>query len=345
VAGLPQQPKGIRLDAWPPLDEALAALRDEDLWVPTFGERKYSNTGFGILGNALGRAAGQPYTAYVRKAIFAPLGMNHSGWVPTDEMKKRLAVGYDPVSEDGTRGRSSVYVPGEGGSPAGGLRTSARDMARFMAAYLYEGPADETHILAGSTVRELRQPAWVARGWKFGQGIGWMFWPDGEGRTVMAHGGGTLGFTAKVMMVPEVELAFFVAINERTAIDDIADPPFWGLASAFAAARERWEAAQPPPPLPANVEDWIGIYELDPPTEGQQVEVAVEDGWLRVFGLEKGVRAYPARLVPVGDATFRLKGGPFDTEKAAFERDEASGEVRMQLGAFTVVKPAPDEDD
>ena len=345
MAGLPHQPAGIEVDAWPPLEEALIGLRTEDLFIPTFSDRKYSNVGFGVLGNALGRAAGRPYTDYVREHIFVPLGMRSSAWVATDEMKEHLAVGYDPIAEDGTRGRSLGYEPGEGGAPAGGLLTSARDMARFMSAYLYEGPAGDGHILAGSTVRELRHPVFVARGWKFGQGIGWMFWPDGEGRTIMAHGGGRPGFTAKVNIVPDLRLGVFVAINERAAIDSVADPALWVIAPAVAAAWERWEAAQPPPPLPAGLEPWLGLYELDPPVEGQRVELALEEGWLRVFVLEKGERAYPARLVPLAEATFRVQGGPSDGEKVVLERDPASGQVLMQIGGFTVVKAPEEEND
>jgi hypothetical protein len=37
------------------------------------------------------------------------------------------------------------------------------------------------------------------------------------------------------------------------------------------------------------------------------------------------------------------EGGPLDTEDVVFERDETSGEMRMKVGAFTVVKAPEDE--
>ena len=151
--------------------------------------------------------------------------------------------------------------------------------------------------------------------------------------------------TREVNIVPDLGLGVFVAINERSAIDSLADPALWVIAPAVAAAWERWEAAQPPPPLPAGLEPWLGVYELVPRVEGQQVEVALEDGWLKIFALEKSVRAYPSRLVPLGDATFRVKGGPSDGEKVVLERDPASGRVLMQIGGFTVVKAPEDEND
>jgi CubicO group peptidase (beta-lactamase class C family) len=59
------------------------------------GERvKYSNLGVGLLGDALARAAGQPYEALVRARICLPLGMRDTVVAPTGEQIARLATGY-----------------------------------------------------------------------------------------------------------------------------------------------------------------------------------------------------------------------------------------------------------
>jgi CubicO group peptidase (beta-lactamase class C family) len=53
----------------------------------------YCNIGYALLGLALGRAAGQPFTEYVRQQILEPLGMTSSGFEPTPAMRPLLARG------------------------------------------------------------------------------------------------------------------------------------------------------------------------------------------------------------------------------------------------------------
>lgn len=54
----------------------------------------YSNIGYAILGAALARAAGEPYIEYVRKHIFAPLGMTHTAFKLNPVIQPLLASGY-----------------------------------------------------------------------------------------------------------------------------------------------------------------------------------------------------------------------------------------------------------
>src|SRR5262249_3058154 len=60
----------------------------------------YSNIGYAILGAALGRAAGRPYTEYVTERILAPLGMKHSAFEPNPGIQSSITKGYD-VRPDG----------------------------------------------------------------------------------------------------------------------------------------------------------------------------------------------------------------------------------------------------
>jgi CubicO group peptidase (beta-lactamase class C family) len=55
----------------------------------------YSNIGYAMLGLALGRAAGQPYTEWVEQQILKPLGMMKTAFEPDASMRTVMARGYD----------------------------------------------------------------------------------------------------------------------------------------------------------------------------------------------------------------------------------------------------------
>jgi serine-type D-Ala-D-Ala carboxypeptidase/endopeptidase len=91
------------------------------------GDRvRYSNLGVGLLGQALERAAGQPWERLVQERICLPLGMRDTVVTPSEEQAARLAVGHT------RRGRPvpRFEVPALAG--AGALRSTATDMLRFL---------------------------------------------------------------------------------------------------------------------------------------------------------------------------------------------------------------------
>lgn len=101
----------------------------------------YSNIGVAILGATLARAAGHPFTDYVSKQIFEPLGMTHSAFEPTPDLLPHLAKGYvgrHPGIDAGTAQREfeglGYHVPD------GGIYTTVGDLARFVSFLLGEGP-------------------------------------------------------------------------------------------------------------------------------------------------------------------------------------------------------------
>jgi CubicO group peptidase (beta-lactamase class C family) len=56
----------------------------------------YSNSGYLLLGLIVERASGQSYADFMRARIFAPLGMQDSGYDSNAEVLPRRAAGYSP---------------------------------------------------------------------------------------------------------------------------------------------------------------------------------------------------------------------------------------------------------
>ena len=99
----------------------------------------YNNFGFSLAGRVIERVSGLTFADYMRRAIFEPLDMRNSSFSPRDYAT--LAHGHDWVN--------GSFVPVHplylNDTPAGGLTTTAGDMAKFLIAAL--GGPEATHAI------------------------------------------------------------------------------------------------------------------------------------------------------------------------------------------------------
>ncbi|HEY2415944.1 MAG TPA: serine hydrolase [Pirellulaceae bacterium] len=102
---------------------SLFRTSDEPKW-------EYSNLGVGLLGTLLARKADQPYEDLVLDRICRPLGMTSTRLTPDESMIGRLIPGHD------ADGKPVNNWPWACLAPCGGLRSTANDMLKFVAANL-----------------------------------------------------------------------------------------------------------------------------------------------------------------------------------------------------------------
>ena len=121
--------------------------------------------------------------------------MASTGFSVPEARQGRLAVGYD-----GARERQPYHLPNTGA--AGGLYSSASDMARYLAFHLEEGPAarlthqpllhlvDDLHLAMFWMVQDPHGPAtrvWQSGG-MYGMSSQMAFWPkEGFGAVALAN--------------------------------------------------------------------------------------------------------------------------------------------------------------
>lgn len=125
------------------------------------GERFLYNNGLDVAGILIERATGRGLDAVMRDEIFAPLGMEDTGFhVPPGKLD-RLPVMYfrDPQSGetmvmDGSAD-SRFAVPPQMASGAGGLVTTVGDYMRFARMMLNGGELDGVRILSPGSVAEM----------------------------------------------------------------------------------------------------------------------------------------------------------------------------------------------
>lgn len=203
-------------------------------WAP--GTRwRYCNITYGLLGHLVERVSGLPFPEYCRRRIFARLGMPATAWFLAEIDTSRHAVPYTWFDEGVARGPawgglplgviqdtgagSDAFLPGgyranciynHPNYPDGFLRTSVRQLARYIGTYLNGGITGDTRILEASTVAEMLTPQLTHEGRL--QGLTWYAF-EGQGEAAWGHSGGDPGVNTDVRMLLERGIAAIVFTN------------------------------------------------------------------------------------------------------------------------------------
>ncbi|HEY2407259.1 MAG TPA: serine hydrolase domain-containing protein [Polyangiaceae bacterium] len=187
----------------------------------------YSNLGWALLGQLVTRVSGKPYRDYVTTRILDPLGMSSTVWDAREVAAGRLATGYLRAGEQ----LITEPHPTDGAfAPAGGLYTSLRDYARYVAFQLSAYPPrddPESGPVRRSTLREMHQgqrwaraadkDAPVARRSHDGlalraaaYGFGWLNVTTCNEEERVQHGGFEPGYFATSLLLPQQRLGLIV---------------------------------------------------------------------------------------------------------------------------------------
>lgn len=192
-----------------------------------FGSRyRYSNLGFGVLGQVLARRAGDDYANTLRRFVLAPLALDGIGAAPDT-----------PCAQPHTAiGRRTPAWNLRALAPAGGLRADLAGMTRWLAANItQQAPLDarlhEARENSGGRNRS------IALGWHV----------DGEGDLrVVWHNGRTGGSSSVMAFAPARGIGVVVLSNSAASVDAL------GLRLLHMAAAVRED--QPGKPLPDRMQ-------------------------------------------------------------------------------------------
>jgi CubicO group peptidase (beta-lactamase class C family) len=155
---------------------------------------RYCNEGVALAALLVEAAAGVGFDARCEERIFAPLGMDQTSWHLAGLERRDVAMPYRYVRSAERYRRYGQY--GYPDYPDGQLRTSARQLARFLLAFIGLGEFAGVRILQEATVREMRRsqvPDVVP-----GQGLVWYVWHRG-GERLLGHNGGDSGVATQIV--------------------------------------------------------------------------------------------------------------------------------------------------
>lgn len=152
---------------------------------PPAAQFAYCNIAAALAGYLVETITGIPFDRYCRDSLFVPLGMSNTAWFLRDLDTTLIAR---PYWWNGSYHDIGLY--GYPDYPDGQLRTTARSLGRFLAAYIDFGVVDGIRILDSTTVQLMRSIQYPAL--NLSQGLIWYRSVVG-GRTRWGHSGGDRG--------------------------------------------------------------------------------------------------------------------------------------------------------
>lgn len=173
--------------------------------------RKYSSTGYHLLGMIIEKVIGKPWGEFLRERIFAPLDMTSTRVFSHDDIIPGRASGYNHFGDVPVNGL--WFTPAMMESAAGGLLSTVEDMAKWEIA-LEKGTILKPSTLARMEVPvKLKNDSTVQESDGTRHGMGWDL-ETYQGHRIVSHGGDHVtGFTAYFGRFVDDKLAVIVLTN------------------------------------------------------------------------------------------------------------------------------------
>ncbi len=185
----------------------------------------YSNEAYALAGYAIEAATGRDWRDVMHERVFGPLGMERSTARLSAIDSSDVARPY-LARENGIQriefAKSDRTITG-----AGGIFSTAHDLARFVIAQLGDGRVDGRPALPAAAVREMQAPQielerdfFEFERYAYGLGLYLARW---EGEKLVHHFGGFPGFRSHLSFMPEHDIGVVVLQNEGVDGNRFAD--------------------------------------------------------------------------------------------------------------------------
>ena len=164
------------------LTELVMAYSQQPLKFPPGSKWEYCNSGINTLGRIVEVVSGKPFAGFLQERLFDPLDMDDTTFWPTRNQARRLAKSYQPGSSSGPLEETSIFfIKGELNDrsrtayPAGGLFSTASDVAKFYQLMLSDGTWHGKRILSHEAVAQMTRTQTGDIKTGFVDGMSWGF--------------------------------------------------------------------------------------------------------------------------------------------------------------------------
>lgn len=323
VSGLQRETPGEIWESleFPSREELLPRLGEAEL-VLAPGERwHYSNLGYVLLGEVVARVSGVELAQYVEERLLRPLGLDRTGWEPTEPVARPYFV--EPYSE---AVREEPVIDQRGTAGAGGLWSTVEDLSRW-GGFLVDPSPD---VLSKESAQAMRSVQVMASpDWTLAWGLGLELFRRGE-RVFAGHTGGMPGFSSVLAVEPK-ERTGAVALTNSTSWGGLLD---FTLELAVAAVEELaepepWRPGEAPPPELAPL---LGRWW----SEGSEFVFAVRDG--RLEARDPSGKGEAAVFEPEGEDCFRTVSGREQGERLRVVRGEDGVPVKLYWATYPFLR-------
>jgi CubicO group peptidase (beta-lactamase class C family) len=194
----------------------------------------YTNFGFTAAAVAGARAAGKPWEDLCADKLYRPLGMKStsSRFADYAAAKNRALI---HVRVDGKWTAKYVRQP-DAQAPAGGVSSTARDLAQWLRLQLARGKWDGKQIVNAKALAETHRPQIVSgfhpeTNQESQYALGWGVSRDERGRLFWKHSGAFfLGVRTEVALLPDEELGIITLSNAApTGVPEGINASFFDL--------------------------------------------------------------------------------------------------------------------
>jgi CubicO group peptidase (beta-lactamase class C family)/D-alanyl-D-alanine dipeptidase len=196
----------------PTLRATIESLNPTTLVYAPGTRTKYSNAAIATLGYLVERVRGEAFAQSVKRTVLDPLGMTHSSFVATPEVRAKLATAW-MWTLDGRVFPAPTFAMGI--DPAGALYTTVGDLGRFWSALFAGGRGTTGQILEPATLERMLAPQSDeagARSFGLGFGLGEL-----DGKVTAGHGGAVYGFATTFRGLPREKLGVVVVTTKDAA--------------------------------------------------------------------------------------------------------------------------------
>lgn len=173
---------------------------------------EYSNRAYNLLACIIEKAAGVPFDDFMREQLFAPAGMNHSGFLSGEGLDAGRAALRVASGRLGSPGRENMLLGDSWdwrGRGAVGVVSCIEDMIAW-----------ELSLRAGRVLNPGQRDK-LFQNVIENYGLGWYIQTTPRNTTRAWHGGSAKGFVSLYFRLPDEDTSLFVITNENGDADRI----------------------------------------------------------------------------------------------------------------------------
>lgn len=249
----------------------------DDVFFADQGEiYSYSSAGFWLSGYVVEELQGKPYADSMSELLFKPLGMERTTLRPLMAITYPFATGH-AIQE----GKPTILRPlfnNVAMWPAGSMWSNAKDLSRWVIAFLNDGKLDGKQVLSSSLINQMVQHHVAVPGESGAYYAYGLTTFKIKGLEFVGHGGFSRGYGSMIQMVPSKKFAVIVLTNKsgETMRQSLNRATEIGLGLKDDDGPPKPETFAPL--TTAEMNEYVGSYSHAP----QTWEVSVKDGKLFV---------------------------------------------------------------
>jgi CubicO group peptidase (beta-lactamase class C family) len=201
------------------LENGIRALSTVDMVAEPGTQGAYCNTCYNVLGLVIEQVTQTDYEQYMHKALFQPLGLEHTSFDPSN-----AASEYNWVFGRRNKSAPNNHIFGESQNPEGGIYSNVLDLSTFLSAMMED---DEQTYLSHETLRMSHKGEIDTGSPDTKYALSGFEETTLYGTRILYKAGDGIGSSAMIVMLPEQKIG--ISILAGDSVPEFAEPLVHGI--------------------------------------------------------------------------------------------------------------------